>query len=223
MPHNLCVPSLRTLILALPVYAGYRYNIDWTAFNWTFPALQHLSVDQTGYSESFIIDIFPPFPVFYERLLERHQEQIVSLRLDPPYPELSNVNSLVAWMKFPRLEAFATNFEQKLFATMPTTKEDLQMAGLPDQPIPLAPIGLRHLVQISHKDLNIKPIILGLVRCIEICAGLETITLPGAILKMLHKYHKVAADFKGLCEERNLKILNRDGEAVSLPLNTVSS
>lgn len=218
IPNKLFIPSLHTLILALSL-GSYGDIGDWTSLDWTFPALRNLSIDQNEYPTHVDVHLITHLPKLYEHILERHQDQIVSFRINPPYMGPSNTNLPLCWIRFPKLEAFAVNFEQGLFVTMATTEEDLK-ADPSKKSLPVGPASLRHLIQLTDSVLDLEDVMFGLIKVVEICASLETITLPGSLVKhQLHMYPEVANYFAELCEERSLKVQDMCGEMISLSID----
>ncbi|PVF90802.1 hypothetical protein CPB86DRAFT_563373, partial [Serendipita vermifera] len=204
---TLSIPSLQTLFLALqPGFHSGEYE-------WTFPVLRHFSFDGHGYTDDISAVVFHPLPGLCKSIIEKHSGILTSLRVNPPYVEIINNFTSYGWADMPNLDTFATNFSGHSLVTIPIMTKPQNDSTC-----------LRHLIQISGMPFRLDKSVRGLIKCIEICKTLETVTIPCRLMRLQKDtYPSSIQDIYAVCQQRNLKLLNLDGQEVSLPFDEETS
>ncbi|PVF96112.1 hypothetical protein CPB86DRAFT_827399 [Serendipita vermifera] len=205
IPVNLTIASLKNLFIAFP---RNGLSLWFESFEWRFPHLQNLSLDVAGYPDHAYLQGQYKLPMLFDLLLRHHQQNLISLRVNPPFQELLQRDSSFFWTKSSKLEAFAANFSHQSFTSM----DPPPMFG--SNLSPPRSISIRHLIQISWDGFQLGDVIRGLKTCIKLCGFLETITIPRNLMRNseVDSIDQLVKELRILCQRRNVRVLNMDGE-----------
>ncbi|PVF95005.1 hypothetical protein CPB86DRAFT_828216 [Serendipita vermifera] len=161
------IPTLKTLFISIT----HRYEPMWkeeaVSFRWIFPSLTNLSLEERDVEYT----LAPNHP-FFTQLMRHNFSTVKSLRLDPMIAQVANLQSALAWTKWPNLKVLATNFVR--FVSIRT---NMQFQAKEISPIPSSSI--RHLIELGKPTCPPWKISSQLIMCIKLCKKIETVTLLG--------------------------------------------
>jgi hypothetical protein len=161
------IPTLKSLFISIT----HRYEPMWkeeaVSFRWIFPNLTNLSLEERDPDYT----LAPNHP-FFTQFIRYNYLTVESLRLDPMIAQVANLQSSLAWTKWPRLRVLATNFVR--FVSIRT---NMQFQAKEISPTPSSSI--RHLIELGKEASSPYKISSQLIMCIKLCKNIEAVILLG--------------------------------------------
>ncbi|PVF92758.1 hypothetical protein CPB86DRAFT_790823 [Serendipita vermifera] len=191
---TLCIGILKPRLLTSPIILS--------ALQWTLPVLRNLSLTDHNRSADQNTRRRTGVTPFFLKLLQTHFDIIQSLRIEPTMNEIFDVASTICWLKLPRLNTLAADFD---FTLIPA-KHNQELKSN----------SVLHLIQ-TVKNIHSSEDGSRIRYFIRSCPQLETLSLPFRRSKnrnIYMSYGRITRIYGEACQEYNIKLLDEEGTAL---------